>query len=143
MHLNIRIVLAIDLELWYLFSLHFVSAVKLWGPKLFMIHNMVTTVLKNCFILIYFLFRCVISLLSSILFLFVWLHMVLSLPRSPCTRLLNSLQKVYRVPFYIDLIGLYLVLLMMKRSNLVVNLSWFKYNIGIMFWYYRNYLVRH
>ncbi len=36
-----RIVLAIDLELWYLFSLRFVSAVKLLGPKLFMIRNMV------------------------------------------------------------------------------------------------------
>ncbi len=47
MHLNVRIVLAIDLELWYLFSLRFVSAVKLWGPKLFMIRNMVTPVLKR------------------------------------------------------------------------------------------------
>ncbi|CAF4182954.1 unnamed protein product, partial [Rotaria sordida] len=36
-----RIILAIDLELWYLFSLRFVSAIKLLGPKLFMIRNMV------------------------------------------------------------------------------------------------------
>ncbi|CAF1230708.1 unnamed protein product [Rotaria sordida] len=35
-----RIILAIDLELWYLFSLRFVSAIKLLGPKLFMIRNM-------------------------------------------------------------------------------------------------------
>ncbi|CAF2890198.1 unnamed protein product, partial [Rotaria sp. Silwood2] len=34
-----RIILAIDLELWYLFSLRFVSAIKLLGSKLFMIQN--------------------------------------------------------------------------------------------------------
>ena len=38
-----RIVLALDLQIWYLFSLRFVSAVKLLGPKLFMIRNMVIT----------------------------------------------------------------------------------------------------
>ena len=42
-----RIVLAIDLELWFLFSLRFVSAVKLLGPKLFMIRNMVRTCYTN------------------------------------------------------------------------------------------------
>ena len=42
-----RIVLAIDLEVWYLFSLRFVSAVKLLGPKLFMIRNMVSGVPGN------------------------------------------------------------------------------------------------
>lgn len=40
------IILAIDLELWYLFSLRFVSAIKVLGPKLFMIQNMVS---KNSF----------------------------------------------------------------------------------------------
>ncbi|CAF1099065.1 unnamed protein product [Rotaria sordida] len=35
-----RIILAIDLELWFLFSLRFVSAIRLLGPKLFMIQNM-------------------------------------------------------------------------------------------------------
>jgi len=40
-----RIVLALDLEIWFLFSLRFVSAVKLLGPKLFMIRNMV--ILEN------------------------------------------------------------------------------------------------
>ena len=42
-----RIVLAIDLEIWYLFSLRFVSAIKLLGPKLFMIRNMVLSLLWN------------------------------------------------------------------------------------------------
>ncbi|CAF3976461.1 unnamed protein product [Rotaria sordida] len=41
-----RIILAIDLELWFLFSLRFVSAIRLLGPKLFMIQNMVS---KNNF----------------------------------------------------------------------------------------------
>lgn len=45
-HLENRIVLAINLELWYIFSLRFVSAVKILGPKLFMIRNMVINVLN-------------------------------------------------------------------------------------------------
>jgi hypothetical protein len=36
-----RIVLAIDLEMWYLFSLRFVSGVRVLGPKLYMIRDMV------------------------------------------------------------------------------------------------------
>jgi len=32
----------LDLEIWFLFSLRFVSAIKLLGPKLFMIRNMVS-----------------------------------------------------------------------------------------------------
>ncbi len=47
MHLQSRIELAIDLELWYIFSLRFVSAVKLLGPKLFMMRNMVMTVMNT------------------------------------------------------------------------------------------------
>jgi hypothetical protein len=38
-----RIVLALDLEVWFLFSLRFVSAIKILGPKLFMIRNMVNS----------------------------------------------------------------------------------------------------
>src|ERR1700722_12078138 len=38
-----RIILAIDLELWYIFSLRFVSSVKVLGPKLLMIRNMVSS----------------------------------------------------------------------------------------------------
>jgi hypothetical protein len=41
-----RIVLALDLELWFLFSLRFVSAIKLLGPKLIMIRNMVSQKMK-------------------------------------------------------------------------------------------------
>ena len=37
-----RIILAIDLEIWFLSSLRFVSAIKLLGPKLSMIRNMVS-----------------------------------------------------------------------------------------------------
>ncbi len=47
MHLQSRIVLAIDLELWYVLSLRFVSAVKFLGPKLFMMRNMVITVINT------------------------------------------------------------------------------------------------
>lgn len=36
-----RIILALDLELWYLLSLRYVSAIKLLGRKLYMIQNMV------------------------------------------------------------------------------------------------------
>ncbi|CAF1223885.1 unnamed protein product [Adineta ricciae] len=50
-----RIVLAIDLELWFLFSLRFVSAVKLLGPKLFMIRNM----LRDLTGFIYIIFVCI------------------------------------------------------------------------------------
>lgn len=39
-----RIMLAIDLELWYIFSLRFASGVKLLGPKLIMIRHMVKIV---------------------------------------------------------------------------------------------------
>ena len=48
-----RIILAIDLEIWYLLSLRFASAIKLLGPKLFMIGNMViiiTHIFENNFI---------------------------------------------------------------------------------------------
>jgi hypothetical protein len=45
MQIGFRIVLALDLEIWYLYSLRFVSAVKLLGPKLFMIRNMVISIL--------------------------------------------------------------------------------------------------
>ena len=44
MHFSIRIVLAIDLELWYILSLRYVSASKLLGPKLFMMKNMVMNI---------------------------------------------------------------------------------------------------
>ncbi|CAF1001217.1 unnamed protein product [Rotaria sordida] len=50
-----RIILAIDLELWYLFSLRFVSAIKLLGPKLFMIRNM----LGYLTAFIYIIFVCI------------------------------------------------------------------------------------
>ncbi|CAF3609712.1 unnamed protein product [Rotaria sp. Silwood1] len=50
-----RIILAIDLELWYLFSLRFVSAIKLLGPKLFMIRNM----LRYLTGFIYIIFVCI------------------------------------------------------------------------------------
>ncbi|CAF0986831.1 unnamed protein product [Adineta steineri] len=50
-----RIVLALDLELWFLFSLRFVSAIKLLGPKLFMIRNM----LKNLTGFLYIIFVCI------------------------------------------------------------------------------------
>ncbi|CAF1528136.1 unnamed protein product [Rotaria sp. Silwood1] len=50
-----RIILAIDLELWYLFSLRFVSAIKLLGPKLFMIRNM----LRYLTAFIYIIFVCI------------------------------------------------------------------------------------
>lgn len=43
MWIQYRIILALDLEIWYLFSLRFVSAIKLLGPKLFMIRNMVVS----------------------------------------------------------------------------------------------------
>jgi len=36
-----RILMAFDLELWYLRSLRFVIAIKSLGPKLFMLKNMV------------------------------------------------------------------------------------------------------
>ena len=36
-----RIIIALDLELWYLRSLKFVIALKFLGPKLFMLQNMV------------------------------------------------------------------------------------------------------
>ena len=36
-----RIILALDLEFWYLISLKFISAVKILGPKVFMVRNMV------------------------------------------------------------------------------------------------------
>lgn len=39
-----RIIMAFDLELWYLRSLKFVIALKFLGPKLFMLRNMV----RNC-----------------------------------------------------------------------------------------------
>lgn len=48
-HFENRVVLAINLEVWYIFSLRFVSAVKLLGPKLFMMRNMVTSILLNVF----------------------------------------------------------------------------------------------
>ncbi|CAM4831903.1 unnamed protein product [Rotaria magnacalcarata] len=35
-----RIILAIDLEIWFLISLKFISAVKFLGPKIFMVKNM-------------------------------------------------------------------------------------------------------
>ncbi|CAF3395770.1 unnamed protein product [Rotaria socialis] len=50
-----RIVLALDLEIWFLFSLRFVSAVKILGPKLFMIRNM----LRDLFGIIYIIFVCI------------------------------------------------------------------------------------
>lgn len=37
-----RILLAFDLEIWYLKSLRFVIALKFLGPKLFMLQNMVS-----------------------------------------------------------------------------------------------------
>lgn len=37
-----RIIMAFDLELWFLRSLRFVSALKFLGPKLFMLRNMVS-----------------------------------------------------------------------------------------------------
>ncbi|CAF4209881.1 unnamed protein product, partial [Rotaria magnacalcarata] len=37
-----RIILAIDLEIWFLISLKFISAVKFLGPKIFMVKNMVS-----------------------------------------------------------------------------------------------------
>ncbi|CAF0830997.1 unnamed protein product [Rotaria sordida] len=46
-----RIILAIDLELWFLFSLRFVSAIRLLGPKLFMIQNMVRDLLAFIYII--------------------------------------------------------------------------------------------
>jgi hypothetical protein len=36
-----RIILALDLEIWYLQSLKFVIGLKFLGPKLFMLKNMV------------------------------------------------------------------------------------------------------
>ncbi|CAF2149365.1 unnamed protein product [Rotaria magnacalcarata] len=50
-----RIILAIDLEIWYFLSLRFVSAVKLLGPKLFMIRNM----LRDLFGIMYIIFVCI------------------------------------------------------------------------------------
>ncbi|CAF3799568.1 unnamed protein product [Adineta steineri] len=50
-----RIILAIDLELWYLFSLRFVSAIKLLGPKLVMIRNMT----RDLAAFIYIIFVCI------------------------------------------------------------------------------------
>ncbi|CAF1230726.1 unnamed protein product [Rotaria sordida] len=50
-----RIILAIDLEIWYLFSLRFVSAIKLLGPKLFMIRNM----LRYLTAFMYVIFVCI------------------------------------------------------------------------------------
>ncbi|UJR07956.1 hypothetical protein I4U23_012235 [Adineta vaga] len=50
-----RIILAIDLEVWFLFSLRFVSAIKLLGPKLFMIRNM----LRDLIGFIYIIFVCI------------------------------------------------------------------------------------
>ncbi|CAF1560653.1 unnamed protein product, partial [Adineta steineri] len=50
-----RIILAIDLEVWFLFSLRFVSAIKLLGPKLIMIRNM----LKDLIAFIYIIFVCI------------------------------------------------------------------------------------
>ena len=38
-----RIILALDLEVWYLQSLKFVIALKFLGPKLFMLKNMVSS----------------------------------------------------------------------------------------------------
>ncbi|CAF1058024.1 unnamed protein product [Rotaria sordida] len=52
-----RIILAIDLELWFLFSLRFVSAIRLLGPKLFMIQNMVRDLLA----FIYIIFVCIVT----------------------------------------------------------------------------------
>ena len=39
-----RIILAFDLEIWFLRSLKFVIALKFLGPKLFMLRNMVNNI---------------------------------------------------------------------------------------------------
>ena len=39
---NSRIILALDLEIWFLYSLKFISAVKILGPKMSMVKSMVS-----------------------------------------------------------------------------------------------------
>ncbi|CAF4144077.1 unnamed protein product [Rotaria magnacalcarata] len=50
-----RIILAIDLEIWYLQSLKFISVVKILGPKLFMVKNM----LRDLASFVYVAFICI------------------------------------------------------------------------------------
>jgi hypothetical protein len=67
MQIEHRIVLALDLEIWYLFSLRFVSAVKLLGPKLFMIRNMVSTIIDT--LLVFYVFRIKLRDLVGIIYI--------------------------------------------------------------------------
>ncbi|UJR16241.1 hypothetical protein I4U23_003149 [Adineta vaga] len=63
-----RIMLAFDLEIWFLFSLRFVSAIKLLGPKLFMIRNM----MRDLISIIYLIFVCIAAygVVSRALFMY-------------------------------------------------------------------------
>lgn len=38
----LRIILALDLELWYLWSLKFITVIEILSPKVFMVRNMVS-----------------------------------------------------------------------------------------------------
>ncbi|CAF0876559.1 unnamed protein product [Didymodactylos carnosus] len=49
-----RIILAFDLELWFLLSLRFLSAIKILGPKLFMIQNMLRDLLGFLWVMFVF-----------------------------------------------------------------------------------------
>lgn len=42
-----RIILAMDLEMWYLWSLKFISVIKILSPKVFMARNMVSLLRKK------------------------------------------------------------------------------------------------
>jgi hypothetical protein len=39
---NFRIILALDLVIWYVWSLKFITAIKIFSPKVFMVQNMVS-----------------------------------------------------------------------------------------------------
>lgn len=67
-----RVVMALDLELWFIRSILFIGIISSLGPKLVMIRKMVRVFHKHNLMIYYSLCRQMISyyLLSSLLFLF-------------------------------------------------------------------------